>query len=1026
MKSLLNIAQILFGHSKNYAQAKFRLVTVTLSILLYSSVSFAQLEIVSPAADSTVSNLTRQALIVKTISGFDVEVYVNGKFAQRKTTRIDGTVDFINLVVEPGGVTFEVRVVNPDGSVAFSDNRFMHILGAPSKIKINFNNNRVEADGLSALQGTAKVYDKWGYVIPNDVYVTIFSDSGTITTADADPTQTGIQIRVVNGAAEFTYQAGSSAGIAKISASVGQVSEIFEVNLDTPKEPFTLIGLATGKGGMYSAKGNRSVLANDKSFPNGLDGDGRLAVYARGTVMEEWLLTASFDSDRKNRSKFFRELDPDYLYSIYGDNSMLYYDIQTNRNLYVKIERNQTYGLFGDFNTSLMGQEFISYNRTLNGLKIGHQDKQWNVTTFGSLTDRKAVQVELRGQGLSGFYNLGYIDITPGSEKIRIETRDRFHSEILLRTEDRFRFSDYDIDYEQGTVFFKQPVPSVDHNGNPVYIMVSFEAVTGIASSYIAGARVENKFFENLSVGITGVTEEQSPKNFTLIGTDAKYQMFSNLLLSGEFARSNNLGGAGYAYKAETRYIPFENLNLNGYYRNVEKGFTNVTQIGGMRELGTQKYGISGDYRFTPFSKVFTEYFHTTQNNNAGGNNVVNSITGGIEHRFMNNLSGQLKTDTSQPALSTQSTLASAKVDYKMTERLIFSALHERNLGSENDRTRPNATSLLGEYKATETITLQAQEKFYEDGGMLSTIGATTTIFENTQAYGKYEIGNAIGNYRNQISIGLNNKVKLTDDLTGYLGYEKTKGLGQRLGEAQTNDHTAYSAAVEYLPKAPIKVTTKVEFGENSNADKTNFTFAGDYHFERDFSLILKYRSSDESSKRSSNYRTLIHLITGIAYRPVDVDWINAIAKYEVKKDKNHFIAPFIDYATTIISVHTFIEPIQRLEFGIKYAFKNALENSTFFSATTNTNFYLLRAEYDITDDWSAGAEYRLLQQLEAGDKLDGYCADINYAVIQNVRLSVGYNFKGYKERDLVDYALWSHGPFIKVNWKFTETTFGW
>ncbi len=1005
------------------------------AMLFLCGTASAQLEIVTPAQDSTVSSLTRQAVTARSVSGFDAELYMNGKFALKRVVRLDGLVDFINIEVPQGPVEFEVRIMNPDGTVAFSEKRVMHILGAPNKIQMEFETEAVEANGQSVARGTAKVFDQWGYQIPEGVYVTVGADSGRIVTDDADSTMRGVQIPIVDGVVNFQYQAGYSAGVAKVSVQAAQVVTEREINLNTPKEPFTLIGLANGTAGSYSAQGNRSLLIDDRAFPDGFQTDGRLAFYARGTVYQDYLLTASFDSDRKNRAKYFRELDPDYLYSIYGDNSMLFYDIQTNRNLYIKLEKNQTYGLVGDYNTDLTGQEFISYNRTLNGVKFGHQDKQWRVTGFGSLTDRRATQVELRGQGLSGFYNLGYNDITPGTEKIRIETRDRFHSEVLLKVENKYRFSDYDIDYTQGTVFFKQPVSGVDGSGNPIYIMVSFEAKTGTAMSYIAGARAEHRFNDQFSIGFTGVTEEQSPSNFTMLGTDAKYSFGSLLSLGGEFARSSTLAGSGLAYKLNANSTPVTNMRLNGYYRRVEQGFTNETQIGGRRELGTIKYGAGGDYALTSTTKINSEFYTTHQATDAGGTTDLRSVSGGIEQKFLSNLTGSVKVeditydgtnpDTTKPVLATHSTLGTAKLEYAANADLKISALHERNLGAATDITRPNATSVIGEYKVTDYLSVNAQERFYDQGGMMSTVGFSSNVTENTQAYGKYEIGNAIGQYRNQISIGLKNKVPVTEDLTGYLGYEKTKALGQRLGEASTQDHSAYSAALEYLPRLPFKASAKVEFGDNSVSDKTNVYFAGDYRFQRDFSFIVKYLSANESAKKTTGYRDIQHLITGLAYRPVEENWLNVIAKYEVKSDKNHYIAPFIDYNTSIISVHSFIEPVRKLEIGLKYAYKSSAENSVMFGFTTNTNFYLVRAEYDITDELNAGAEYRLLHQIEAGDKLNGYSLDMGYVIYRNVRLTAGYNFKGYKEQDLIDYTLWSRGPFVKVSFKFSEELLG-
>lgn len=1013
-----------------------RRITYTLAVMvLLSASALAQLQILTPAQDSMVSPLTRQVVTIMSASGFEAELLVNGTSAMKRTVRQDGLLDFINVEVPQGPVEFEVRIINPDGSVAFFEKRFMHILGSPTRIDLALENDAVAANGTSTVNAAVSVYDQWNYRIPDGVYVTIATDSGSIATVDSDSSRRGVQVPIVNGIAEFEYRAGTGAGVSRISAQVGQVITEKEILLNTPTEPFTLVGLANGTAGSYTAKGDRSQLFDDRSFPSGLTTDGRLAMYARGTIYDQYLLTASLDTDRKNRGRYFRELDPDYLYSIYGDNSMLFYDIQTNRNLYIKLEKNQTYGLFGDYNTDLTGQEFISYNRTLNGLKFGHRDKHWRVSGFSSLTDRRATQIELRGQGLSGFYNLGYTDITPGTEKIRIETRDRFHSEVLIKVEHKNRFSDYDIDYTQGSVFFKQPVSAVDHDGNPVYIMVSFEAKTGSAMSYIAGARAEHQFNDQFSIGFTGVTEEQAPTNFTMLGTDAKYSFGPLLSLGGEFARSSTLAGSGLAYKFNAASSPVSGMRMSSYYRRVEEGFTNETQIGGRRELGTIKYGVSGDYTLTASTKLLSEYYQTHQVNNIGGTNDVQSVSAGVEQNLAPGLTGQMKLedvrydgtnpDTLKPFLQTHSTLGTAKLDYSYSQRLKLSGLHERNLGSSPELTRPNATSFIGEYRITDDIAVNVQEKFYENGGLMSTLGFTTNVLENTQAYGKYEIGNAIGAYRNQVSIGLKNKIALTDDLTSYLGYEKTKALGQRVGEAATQDHSAYSASLEYLPKMPLKVSTKVEFGENNISDKTNFTFAGDYRFERDFSMIVKYRGANESAKRTSGYRDLEHLITGLAYRPVNENWLNVIGKYEVKVDKNHYIAPFIDYNTSIISVHAFVEPIQRLEFGVKYAYKTSTENSVNFGATTNTNFYLLRGEYDITNELNAGAEFRLLHQLEAGDRLNGYSVDAGYVVYRNVRLTLGYNFKGYKERDLIDYTLWSQGPFIRMSFKFSEELFG-
>ncbi len=1005
-----------------------------LLLVLSTQQASAQLEILAPA-NGTVSTLHSQTVTAKTMAGFDAQIWVNGNLAMKGKVRPDGIIDFINVQVPSGDDTLLVRLVNPDGSEIFSDTRMIHVLGTPASFKFEFDNSRLPANGKATAQGTIQVLDTWGVPYKSDVVLTVAADSGEIVSPDIDSSKLGVQIPLVDGVAHVEYRAGTAAGTANITVQAGDLKESKQLTLETPTEPFTLVGLVNGTGSIVSSSGVTDQVADASSYKNGFDGEGRVAVYARGSIFDNYLLTASLDTDRKNRSQFFRQLDPDYLYSIYGDNSMLYYDAQTNRNFFMKVEKNQSYLYYGDYNTGMSQQEFAMYNRTLNGIKFSDQEKQWNVTGFGSLTDRQAVQKIIRGEGLSGYYDLGYTHITSGSEKVRLETRDRFHSEVVLKVVEQSRFNDYQIDYEQGTLFFKQPVPSVDDQGNPVYIVATFEAVTGTATSYVVGGHVENSFLPNTTIGVTAVTEQQSPKNYLLLGSDIKYQMGGLFGVNGEIARSSNIFTSGLAYKVESNVTPLSGITLKGYYRQVGNGFSNSTQSGGQSELGTKKYGVGGTYQPLASTKILGDYYQQQQTLQTGSTKI-NSFTGGASQQFTSQLNGQLNLsdvdyqettqDSLQASRNTHSVLGAAKLSYAVDQKLTLAAMHEHNLGTNQDPARPNGTSIQGNYKLNESVSINGQEEFFDDGGNLSSVGLSSTVFKGTSAYGKYEIGNAAGQYRNMLSVGLKNILQLPYNLTANFAYERAKSLEHRLGEASTPDHSAYSAGVEYLPKEqPVKASTKLEFGDNALNKKMNFTFDGDYRFQRDLSAIVKYQLSNDDAKNSSGFETQSHLITGLAYRPVDFNWLNVLGKFEMKHDNNHYLSPFDDYTASIASVHAYVEPIQRLEIGMKYAFKLADETSVDFSATTHTNFYLIRAQYSFTDKFDAAAEYRILTQREVNDMLNGYSAEVGYVAMKNTRVAVGYNFKGYKERDLVDYSLWTRGPFIHVGFKFDEELLG-
>ena len=78
---------------------------------------------------------------------------------------------------------------------------------------------------------------------------------------------------------------------------------------------------------------------------------------------------------------------------------------------------------------------------------------------------------EIPGDGTSGLYQLNN-NIIPNSETITIETRrDRFRSDKIIEKRELRRYQDYNIDYNDGTLFFKFPISSRDRNFNPNIIV---------------------------------------------------------------------------------------------------------------------------------------------------------------------------------------------------------------------------------------------------------------------------------------------------------------------------------------------------------------------------------------------------------------------------------------------------------------------------------------------------------------------------------------------------------------------------
>jgi len=265
----------------------------------------------------------------------------------------------------------------------------------------------------------------------------------------------------------------------------------------------------------------------------------------------------------------------------------------------------------------------------------------------------------------------------------------------------------------------------------------------------------------------------------------------------------------------------------------------------------------------------------------------------------------------------------------------------------------------------------------------------------------------------------------------------------------QTNDNDAVSVGFEFLPNTSYKASVKGELGKNQQSIRRNITFGGDLRIANDFTLIDKFSYYEEEriqpvgteetfadgtlssaqigSPLAGGVMKKMNNVIGLAFRPVDYDWLNAIGKYEKKLEFNGMVQPQTSYTVDIVSLHTFVEPVIGLEIGTKYALKMATDETYGLRASTVTDLYLIRAEYDLRwNNFDVAAEYRVLNsrisnQANSNSLKRGYSAEIGYVAFENIHVGVGYNFIGTEERDLVGKDYWSAGPFVSFRMKFTE-----
>ena len=254
--------------------------------------------------------------------------------------------------------------------------------------------------------------------------------------------------------------------------------------------------------------------------------------------------------------------------------------------------------MFGDFDTGLTLTELSRYSRRMTGGKTEYKSSHVEVSGFAAETTLAYQRNEIHGDGTSGLYRLSGKNILLNSEKVSIVVRDRFRSEVIISTRTMSRFVDYSIDYDAGTLFFKEPIPSKDENFNPITIVVEYESNTAV-QDYTYGGRFGIKLLDKrIKVGVSHIHEGLGERRNDLFGLDTAIQLTDSTRLRGEAATTDSTMGAvttsGYAYLAELQHST-RKMDAKAYVKEQQAGFGLGQQMGS--ENGTRKFGLEGTYR---------------------------------------------------------------------------------------------------------------------------------------------------------------------------------------------------------------------------------------------------------------------------------------------------------------------------------------------------------------------------------------------------------------------------------------------
>ena len=548
--------------------------------------------------------------------GQSVRLLVNGVEAdalafEGATRNAAGTVSVslwrgIPLEERETRLTAEVR--NADGSVAETLHRVVHYSGAPIRAELLRDRSVLVADGVARPVIALRLTDRDGRPVRHGVTGDFEVPAPYYPAVEADAQQAR-QLAGLERARPYWRVEGDD-GIAYVelepTTASGTLSLRFDFRdgtvrrnqrveawLDPGDRPWTIVGLAAGTVGFNRLRGRMEDLARRGDVLT----DGRLALYATGRIRGRWLMTLAYDSDRREReARFGGTIDPNAYYTVYADRSERRFGAASTRRLYLRLERPQFYALFGDFETGIDEPELTRYVRAFNGLRAEYRSDRFGAIAFAADAPNRHGHEEIQGNGLSRPYLLNASPLLANSERISIEVRDRLRADRIVERRIMTRHIDYDIDYQTGSLRFREPILSRSSAGDPQFIIVDYEVPGTTGRSLNAGGRVSwRDRSQQLQVAATVIHDASDVRRTDLAGVDVRYRPSADTEIRAEAAASDSRTG-GASRTASAWLVEAEHhgarYDLLAYAREREAGF-GVGQLNAA-ENGTRRFGIDG------------------------------------------------------------------------------------------------------------------------------------------------------------------------------------------------------------------------------------------------------------------------------------------------------------------------------------------------------------------------------------------------------------------------------------------------